>query len=771
MRMIRGLQSVRVLGLMCSFLLLFHSFGCTSKEDKKEKHQAKARQYLEKNEFQKAVIELKNVVQLDPDNDGAYAELGETYLKLRQGNEAFQAFSKAVSIDPGNLKAQLKLGQILLLGRRVDEARKKAELVLEKAPSDMEALGLLSGIQVQERDTQGALETLHKALKINSKDYNSHLSLARLYLMKGDHDLAEKSYLETISLNPKTNTSYVDLSRLYALKGETAKAEEILRKMIAEGGASYPNLQILAFFYESTGQWDMAEKTHIQCIDSSSKEDPGPLVNLGGFYARRNAYEKALEAMGKALDMKKGDLEIMAGIAQLHFDFRHFGEAEALIDRVLEKDKGHLGANFLKGRLYLTKRDYSAAIEKFDLLVKERPRSDMAFYYRALALIQKGEPKLAEADLLKAVELNPRLLDARLILAESYLRDKNKDLARQQIDSALRIAPADSRVMMLHGNLKVIEQDAVAAEGIFKRLVELHPGEASFYARLGVFYGTVGKLTEAERNLRKALELNPEQRDALAVITGIYVQQKKYDEAVKLCETQKSKLEKNPPALAFLEYLEGRISLTRGERGEALQHFEKAVEADAGIFGAYEAIAQIHLAEKRLDEAGRQYETIVAKNPKYVAGHMALGTIADQMGDRKKAEASYRTALSIDRDFAPAANNLAWNLIETGGNIDEALGLAQSAKQRMPRNAAVMDTLGWVFFLKGSYLSAIAELQDAVQLDETNALIHYHLGAAYSKNNQNERARDSLERALTLNPNFKDADQARNLLKEVKTRG
>ena len=104
------------------FLVVLVS-GCSSKEEKKSKHLERARQYFEKNEFKEAMIEFKNVVQLDPENDAAYYKLGETYLKLKQGREAYEAFKRAVSINPDNMKAHLKFGQILLLAKQTEQAR------------------------------------------------------------------------------------------------------------------------------------------------------------------------------------------------------------------------------------------------------------------------------------------------------------------------------------------------------------------------------------------------------------------------------------------------------------------------------------------------------------------------------------------------------------------------------------------------------------------------------------------------------------------------
>ena len=181
------------------------------------------------------------------------------------------------------------------------------------------------------------------------------------------------------------------------------------------------------------------------------------------------------------------------------------------------------------------------------------------------------------------------------------------------------------------------------------------------------------------------------------------------------------------------------------------------------------ALAKIYIIEKKLDQAITQYEAILSKNPKYLAAYMALGTIYDQQDDGEKAETYYRKALEIKSDFAPAANNLAWNLAERGGNIDEALGFAQVAKEQMPDNGAVMDTLGWIYYLKGSYLNAIAEFQDSLTQNPDNPVINLHLGLAYYKNKQPRKAKEFLDKALNINQNFKGAEEARNILKEIDT--
>ncbi len=751
------------------FLFLVCS-GCASKEEQKAEHLQRAREYVAKSEFKKAAIEFKNVVQLDPKDDVAHYELGETYLKLKQGDEAFRSFSRAASINPENLKAQLKVGEIYLLGERVQEAKEKAELVLKASPDDIEALLLVSGIQVQEQDLEAAMSTLEKVVSIDPGHFQAHLSLARLFLAKGDLEEAEKAYLHTISLDPSALKPRIELSGIYANRGEWDKAETELKRMLEASTSKHEALGLLAFFYETRGNRDQAEKTYLAMVDSAPEGEVAPLMNLAGYYARQQSYEKALEAMEKAAAIQKDNLDVPVSMAQLHLDFQKTSEAEALVDAVLVKDKGHVGANLLKGRLDLARRDFGRALERFELVVRESPQNAMAHYFKALCLLGKGERELAQQDLLKSVELNPGMVDARFILAEFYLRDRDLELARQQIEIVMKQAPSNVRALMLQASLKSLEGDVKGAETVFQRVIELDPNYSPAYLRLGVLY-SMNKENEAGlRSFEKALQLDPQGPQgmgALGFIVRMYVQEKKYDQAFGICEKHKQQAGDTAASSALIEHLQGSIFLAKEDTLKAQQHFEKAIEIEPNILAPYLALATIYRQENRLSEAISQYETILNRNPNYLAGYMALGTIYDQQGDGGKAEIYYRKALAIKSDFAPAANNLAWNLADRGKNIDEALGFAQTAKEHMPDSPSVMDTLGWIYYLKGSYLNAIAEFQDALQQQPDHPVINYHLGLAFYKNTEPEKATEFLQKALSIAQDFKGSEEARSILEEI----
>ena len=97
-------------------------------------------------------------------------------------------------------------------------------------------------------------------------------------------------------------------------------------------------------------------------------------------------------------------------------------------------------------------------------------------------------------------------------------------------------------------------------------------------------------------------------------------------------------------------------------------------------------------------------------------------------------------------------------------SYDEALSLAKLAKDKMPNEPKVMDTLGWIYYLKGINLFALEELQDSLSRIPDNPVVIYHLGKVYYRNKQYEKAREYMEKALELDSNFKGADEARRLL-------
>jgi Flp pilus assembly protein TadD len=141
-----------------------------------------------------------------------------------------------------------------------------------------------------------------------------------------------------------------------------------------------------------------------------------------------------------------------------------------------------------------------------------------------------------------------------------------------------------------------------------------------------------------------------------------------------------------------------------------------------------------------------------------------LGTVHEGLKEYDKAKARYEQALRINPKFGPAANNLAILYADQGGDIDKALLLAQTAREQLPQDPLVADTLGWLYYKKNVNRYALSLLKEAAMKASDNPVIQYHLGLAYQKNGDMELAKQALQVSLKLNPSHPGAEEARRLL-------
>ncbi len=185
-------------------------------------------------------------------------------------------------------------------------------------------------------------------------------------------------------------------------------------------------------------------------------------------------------------------------------------------------------------------------------------------------------------------------------------------------------------------------------------------------------------------------------------------------------------------------------------------------------------VCQTQAARGASDEALATYNAAQSANPKEAVFQILIGQLYEGKHDLEKAKSSYQAALQLKHDDPLASNNLAYVLLETGGNMDVALQLAQTARRGLPQSSNVADTLGWAFYQKGVYQSAISMFQEAIKLSEKNkepdnATYHYHLGLAYAKAERPALAKQHLERVLKIDPKYSDADDVKKHLSELKS--
>jgi tetratricopeptide (TPR) repeat protein len=195
----------------------------------------------------------------------------------------------------------------------------------------------------------------------------------------------------------------------------------------------------------------------------------------------------------------------------------------------------------------------------------------------------------------------------------------------------------------------------------------------------------------------------------------------------------------------------------------------KAAELDKKNSDALIKLGQVLVNQGSVDQAIATYQQSVKDNPNEISFYILLGELFESQKKFDDAKNMYQKALQIQHDNPAASNNLAYVMLETGGNVDVAMSLAQTARRLMPDSPNAADTLGWAYYVKGLYPSAIELFNEAVKKTPNNPTFHYHLGLAYQKSDQPTLAKEHLQQVLKLNPNYPEAEGVKKALAEIRS--
>lgn len=143
-----------------------------------------------------------------------------------------------------------------------------------------------------------------------------------------------------------------------------------------------------------------------------------------------------------------------------------------------------------------------------------------SFNNLGLMLQEAGDAPQAEENLVRALQLNPKMVEAHCNLGRLYLLTGRLAQAESSLRHALAIRPY---LVEAHNNLAAVLRRSgrlLAAEASCRRAIELRPQFYEAYTSLGAILNSMGRLSEAEVCLRRALELRPQYLEAHSSLLG-----------------------------------------------------------------------------------------------------------------------------------------------------------------------------------------------------------------------------------------------------------
>jgi tetratricopeptide (TPR) repeat protein len=782
-------SSIRFIGL--AFLVLAMA-ACQSDEEKLAEHMSRGDAYLEDEAFEEAIIEYRNVLQIDPNYAQAHFQLSKAYFKVEKPREGSWELRETVRLDPENATARIQLAQLLLYAKELDEALTDLEQAIAIDPNRVEAYAVKGKVLEAQGRSEEALEAYAKAVEIAPEEGGAVLLYADALAQRGDRENAERWFIKLTEVDPAFRSYYAyavfllrshdesrqgDIEGIYKRGIAAAEPVEIPRAYTALAGYYYSHdrmdeavatlkegiekaddkldlIYTLARFYTAQGEVQKADALIVQAT-TTKPDEARPYLILSAYRDRNGDLDGALEAARKAVEVEPDneaarlrEAEVVIEIGVKEKQEEQIQEGRRLVEDLLEKEPDNPGGLLIKAKVDLFEKKLDDAVAALRSAISSRPEWAQAHFVLGTALAMKGDQTGARSELARALEIDASLLQARRVLAQvhaglrenEYAVEEGRRYLRERPDDVqLRILVAQSLLRMGKGEEAERELAAIPEED---RNAEVH------YAYGRIRLGQ-DDLAASREHLMRALELLPGNYD---ILNTLYILDQREGRVAESIERIDGAIEADPQN-SRLYLLQGNVALAQGRGEDAEASFEKAIDLAPDDLRAYENLARYYASTGRLQEAIDTYEAAVAVRPEAAQLYHLLGVLYELGGQKEKAISNYEAAIRRAPNLGEAKNNLAYLFADSGKNLDRALDLAQEAKALLPDSPNAADTLGWVLYQRGVPAAAISYLKEAEAGTEpgspTLGVVRYHLALAYEKNGDSKEAVETLERALT----------------------
>ena len=761
--------SVRLLLACCVLTAIFT--GCSRDPNvRKQKYLDSGEKYAAEGRYREASIQYLNAIQIDSRFAQAHYDLSQAYLKLGDSNRAFQELSRTVDLAPDNYRAHTDLANLLVTVRNPDgtpvedtlkQAKGHLDILRERQPNSPETHEAWANYDSAQNNIAAAMQEMQQAISINPNRSESYLLLGLLQLRANLPDQAEANFKKATEVDPKAMNAELALGGFYQSRNRLPEAEQQYRHAIdVDAKNPAPRAALVRLLMQEGKKADT--ESFLRQTKKDLSNNPEGYRMLGDFYFASGDLDQATTEYTSLYSDHPKDLQVKKNYIQLLILKNRLDEATKLDNEVLKSNPHDVDALVFKGQVQLRRNDANGAVDSLQNAIRNDADNAVAHYQLGIAFAQQHNEDRAEAEWREAVRIRPDLADAQRSLAASELRRGDVDAVLQTAQQIITAQPNSPDGFILKGIAELARQKYSDAQQDAEQAALRAPQSPAPSVELANIQLAQKHFPEAEKFYQQALDKDPSSTEGLSGLMNTYFAQKQPDKAIAAANVQ---LAKSPNSSNFYDLLGTALFNGRKDLSGAETALRKAIQLDKNNTDALEKLGKVQVQEGSSDQALALYLQSIKDNPREVTFYILSGELYEAKKDWDHAKSMYQQALTLSPDHPLASNNLAYVILEQGGNVDVAMAMAQTARRGMPDSPNAADTLGWAYYQKGIYQSAISQFQEALKLSEKrgepdDADLHYHLGLAYQKTNQTTLARQQLERAVKLRPNNAEARKA-----------
>ena len=440
-------------------------------------------------------------------------------------------------------------------------------------------------------------------------------------------------------------------------------------------------------------------------------------------------------------------------------------DAERLYRAILQSQPNHPDANHNLGVLAVSVNKADAALPLFKTALEANPKIEQFWLSYIDALIKEkqfdnanqvleqakkqvvaGEKlNILETQLTPTAQVNRRKLAVQK--KSLSLSEKRKKLAVQKKQKKAKkqnlkaISPSEAEIKSLLEYCQIGQYGD--AESLALSITERFPKHNFSWKVLAEIFKKIGRIPEALVAGQKAVEIDPQDAQALSNLGATLHELGRLDEA-EASYTQAIALK--PDYAEALSNL-GATLHELGRLDEAEASHTQAIAVKPDLAEAHYNLSITLKELDRLDEAEASYTQAIVLKPDYAEAHNNLGITLKELGRLDEAEASYTQAIALKPDYAEAHSNLGITLKELG-RLEESEACYRQVLALKPDLAEAHTNLGNTLQELGKLEEAEASYRQAIALKSDYAEAHSNLGVTLKELGRMEESVSSFQQGF-----------------------
>ena len=754
----------------------------------------RAQNYEQTGDLRSAGIELRQLLQQNPDHAEGRLALGVVSLELGDiaTARAELARSRDLGVDPARLRipmARLTLAEgdyarvletlaaddelpestdtqaelLLLRGEALaalgqfDQAIGAFERVLALNPDLALAHAGIASVQSARGDPQGARQSLERALDLNPKAHQAWHLLGDLERAEGRAVEAELAYGQAIE--------HARLPYLYHLKRaltrmslqDIAGMQQDLAAMQRLGRNHPATAYVQGLVHFQNADYTDAQTSFQESLNRNPNFQPAVFF-LGATHLAQQQWRQAERQLQDYLRAHPDSDDAARLLAQAQLGTGDVGRAEALLLSVLGRNPDDVLALNLIGNVYLARGEHQEGIGHLRRVAALQPSDPASRVSLAMGLLDAGEGSEGLIELRAALDEAEGSLEMEATYVLALIREGQYPEALNAADRLAERWPSSAVPYNLKAGAFIAMGDQAGAREALQDALRVEPGDPSASANLGQVLVHGGDRAAATRIYRESLQHNPGHPDISLRLAELVLADEGFEAARPVLEeTIRLHPEQQAPRLML-----ARQHLERNEPRSALSVLEPIRQAAADNVQVLTLLARAQLGAGQRAQGVETLREASGRARDTADNRVIFGAAFEQAESIPDARAQYRRALQLEPAHAGALERLA-RLEAREGQTQEAMQLARQLQEDAGAAAIGYSIEGQLHARAGNQEDAARALLAAYERSPTGERA-VAAAQALRQTGQEPEAAALLSERLQQNP---DEDTVRFFLAEV----